>query len=277
MLIIWRGGFILSDINFESVALFEHRFWLQILGDHGRFIYNTLSPSEINKIQKAEYFIDLFDVLLDQARKPLSGDEIQRLTQSAHQHAKDIRVFKLEILEEHLVGEIVIGLGPTFINHMVNEVEEYLRILNFLLNNEIPTDHPLHYHDLWLPDAVGHAGAIQCGLDEVEKDLREKSKEFAVEFNDLYNKADEFSGYLRTCLRDFPALHRLNNQVELKILLFMRFLEEIKELRISKQAVGTLMPLMPDHMFREECYYLTKLSRVSQINMPDCDATKPRI
>ncbi len=271
------GVIYLSNINFESTALFEHRFWLQILGDHGRFIYNTLSPSEIDKIEKAKYFIGIFDLLLDEARKPLSIDEIQRLTQKAYQHAKDIGEFKLQLLREHLVGEILIGLTPTFINHMVNELEEYLRILSFLLNNEVPTAHPLHYHNLWLPDAEGHAGAILCELDSVEKDLREKSKEFVIFFSDLYNKAHEFSGYLRTGLQEFPALHRLNNQVELKILLFMMFLKEIQELRISKEAVGTLMPLMPDHMFREECYYLIKLSQVSQINMPDCDPTKPRI
>jgi hypothetical protein len=30
----------------EEEALFEHRFWLQILGDHARFILNALSPKE---------------------------------------------------------------------------------------------------------------------------------------------------------------------------------------------------------------------------------------
>jgi len=264
-------------VSFEKEALFEHRFWLQVLGDHGRFIYDTLSPSETEKVQKAAYFIHLFDELLDRARKPLCGKELHELTQKANYHAQEIREFKLEIIREHLVGKVKIELPPTFLNHMVNEVEEYLRVLRCLLSKEVPTAHSLHYHKIWLPDAAGHAGAIKCGLDSVEKDLREKSKEFVKDFNDLYIKADEFSGYLRTCLQEFPALHRLNNQVELKILLFMRFLKEIEELRMSKKAVGTLMPLLADHMFREECYYLIKLSRVSQVKSPDCDPTKPRI
>lgn len=267
----------MDNISFEKEALFEHRFWLQILGDHGRFIHDALAPSEVEKIQKSIYFIRSFDELLVEARRPLGEKQIHELTQKAFHNAQLIREFKLDIIKEHLVGKIKIELPPTFINHMVNEVEEYLRILQWLLSKEIPTVHPIHYHKLWLPDAAGHAGAVQCGLDSVERYLREKSKEFVKDFNELYLKADEFSGYLRTCLQEFPALHRLNNMVELKILLFMNFLNEIKEFRLTKKAVGTLAPLLPDHMFREECYYLTKLSRVTEVNAPDCDPTKPRL
>lgn len=38
--------------NFDQVALFEHRFWLQVLGDHARFIFDTLSPQETEEIRK---------------------------------------------------------------------------------------------------------------------------------------------------------------------------------------------------------------------------------
>jgi len=37
------------------------------------------------------------------------------------------------------------------------------------------------------------------------------------------------------------------------------------------------MPLMADHMAREECYYLTKLSQAGAAALPGCDATAPRI
>ena len=50
--------------NYLQVALFEHRFWLQILGDHSRFILNALSPTETKEIQIAENFIPIFDQLL---------------------------------------------------------------------------------------------------------------------------------------------------------------------------------------------------------------------
>ena len=34
-------------------ALFENRFWLQIMGDHSRFIYYSLAPNETAHIHKA--------------------------------------------------------------------------------------------------------------------------------------------------------------------------------------------------------------------------------
>ena len=38
------------------------------------------------------------------------------------------------------------------------------------------------------------------------------------------------------------------------------------------------MPLMADHMVREECYYLLKLHEVDpeSVRLADCDPTKPR-
>lgn len=267
----------MSQLNFLEEALFEHRFWLQILGDHSRFILNTLSPNETNKIQIARSFIQKFDELLAEARMPLNGSQLKALTEKAKQEAESIRVFKLQIIRDHIEGMVIIELPPTFINHMVNEVEEYLRILYWVMDNKVPLAHPLHDHNLWLPDASGHAGSIYCGLDSTERDLREKSKEFMKVFEDLYIKADEFSGYLRTGLQDFPALHRLNHQAENSILIFMKFLKEIQGLRMTKKALGTILPLMADHMYREECYYLTKLSQVTDINKPACNPAVPRL
>ncbi len=45
-------------------ARFEHRFWLQILGDHSRFIHDALAPVEKENIKIASQFIQIFDMLL---------------------------------------------------------------------------------------------------------------------------------------------------------------------------------------------------------------------
>ncbi len=37
-----------------EVALFQHRFWLQILGEHARFIHNDLGLKESREIEKAK-------------------------------------------------------------------------------------------------------------------------------------------------------------------------------------------------------------------------------
>ena len=263
-----------SDIR-ESM-LFEHRFWLQILGDHSRFIFQSLAPHEQDEIERANYFIQTFDNLLEYARNPLSEEEIHSLNQQASAQTQNLREFKLHLLERHLVGKIAISLSPTFINHMVNELEEYQRILHAYMSGSLPAPSPIDLHLLWLSDAAGHAATITSLLDMVEYDTKQKSKRFTNQFEHFYLKAIELAGYLRTNLHHFPALARFNHQAEMEIKLFQVFLHELEEMRMNDELLGVLTPLMADHMSREECYYLMKLSEVSDVAPPDCYPTRPR-
>lgn len=255
-------------------ALFEHRFWLRVLKDHALFIYNALAPKEIGEIQQAEAFHLAFGHLLSRANHPLEVSELHQLNEEAYHLAHQLREFKLHLLRRHLVGEIAIQLPPTFINHMVNELEEYLRILGLIIQGDLPPiDHPVHHHLLWLPDAAGHAATISSTFDPVEKRMKEKSDTFTQHFEDFYYKAIEVAGYLRANLDRFPALAYLNQEVELEMKLFRGFLHELEELRLNKEILGTLLPLMADHMAREECYYLIKLAESSAKPAPACDPT----
>ncbi|GIP33803.1 DUF2935 domain-containing protein [Paenibacillus sp. J2TS4] len=262
----------------SAEVLFEHRFWLQVLGDHARFIYDSLTAEESKERGAAQYFIRTFDDLLNQARSNLDVNGVLRLNQTAYWRAREIRSYKLHLLERLLMHNIKFHLPPTFVNHMVNEVEEYLRIMQSILTyGKIPEFHAVHLHQLWLLDAVGHAESIKRSLDMVEKRLIAKSGAFAHHFSDFYDKAVEMAGYLRTNLRRFPALSRFNKEVELEMTLFREFLQELEEMDLNAELLGTLQPLMADHMAREECYYLIKLSQVSETHTPDCDPTKPRV
>jgi hypothetical protein len=260
--------------EFDKSAKMEHGFWLQILGDHARFIHDSLSPKEKQDIETANYFIQTFDRLLSR----VETTDLVHLSQRALDEAKKLRVFKLTLIKRLLLGKITIHLSPTFINHMVNEAEEYIRILECLQKGEIPpVFHVLHHHVVWLLDAAGHAGAIDSNLDQVEKPLKQKSRQYVKQFEAFYLKAVEMTGYLRTNLTDFPALTKFNNDVELEMALFMNFLQELEELELTNQSLGTLAPLMADHMAREECYYLTKVAQSTQTNPPNCDPAKPRV
>jgi hypothetical protein len=260
----------------ENALLLEHRFWLQVLGDHSRFILNALSPEEKEKIETAKGFIVLFDDLLNEARKNLSSQSIIELTEKSLEAAQNIRSFKLQIIKELITGNIKIELPPTFINHMVNEVEEYLRVLSFITQEQIYSVNPIYHHLLWLPDAAGHAGAINDNLDKIEKSLKEISNRFAETFDSMHIRAAELYGYMRTGVMDFPALNKLNMDVEKEMTLFNGFLKELEALIRSKEVLGTIAPLLIDHMYREECYYLTKLSQVSDVTQPKCDPAKER-
>jgi hypothetical protein len=94
----------------ENALLLEHRFWLQVLGDHSRFILNALSPEEKEKIETAKGFIVLFDDLLNEARKNLSSQSIIELTEKSLEAAQNIRSFKLQIIKELITGNIKIEL-----------------------------------------------------------------------------------------------------------------------------------------------------------------------
>lgn len=260
--------------EFDQSAKMEHGFWLQILGDHARFIHDSLAPIEKQDIDTANYFIQTFDRLL--AR--LQATDLVHLSARAAEEAGKIKMFKLSLIEKLLLGNITIHLPPTFINHMVNEVDEYIRILGYLKKGEVPPIfHELHHHVIWLLDATGHASIINGRLDSVEKQLKQKSQQYVKQFEAFYLKAVEMTGFLRTKLTEFPALSKLNMDVSLEIKLFMNFLNEIEELELTNQSLGTFAPLMADHMFREECYYLTKVAQTSDLPKPECDPTKPRL
>jgi hypothetical protein len=213
---------------------------------------------------------------LEKACKSLSFQEIQEINAQAGEQVQALHGFKLHLLRRHLIEKIAISLPPTFFNHMLNELEEYKQVLNSLKAGKIPLYTPVHEQLLWLSDAVGHAETIVATLDPTEKELQQKSKHFSKKFRNLYLKSIEMAGYLRTGLQEFPALSRLICLVELEMELFKAFLTELKVSRTNDEVLGTFSPLMADHMTREECYFLVKLSKVTNIKRPDCDPTKPR-
>ncbi|MFS0863500.1 DUF2935 domain-containing protein [Fredinandcohnia sp. 179-A 10B2 NHS] len=266
------------NTTFETEALFETKFWMQILGDHSRFIHDSLAPSEHKRINQAKNFIEIFDQLLQTVSQPTQSRELLLLIQQGKNAGEQLRHFKLDIIKSQLIDDVKITLTPSFINHMVNELDEWLRISSFLVEGkQVPPTHVLHHHLIWLLDAAGHAGGIVSNLDRVEKDLVKKSEKFMKEWEDFYLKAVELVGFLRTNQFEFPALSRFNNDVDLEMKIFKGFLEELEEMELNKEILGVLTPLMADHMAREECYYLTKLAETAKdIQQPECDPTKPR-
>lgn len=270
-------GYEVVNILFTKEVIFEHRFWLQIMGDHARFIYYSLGPNETDAIKQARQFIDIFDDLLDKVNEQLSQSELDQLNQKAYEVTYEFRKFKLKLLSLTLTAELITHLTTSFFNHMINELEEYLLILAAVSEGKNPLFHPIHYHLLWLNDAVGHAAGVAASLDEVEKDMITENNWYEKEFTDLFMKSVQIDGYLRSGTDDFPALERLNEQVNKTMIPFKELLEEILYMRLTGRLLGTLMPLMADHMAREECYYLLKLAQLAKTDLPDCNPDKKRI
>ncbi|MGG0667301.1 DUF2935 domain-containing protein [Sporosarcina koreensis] len=264
--------------SFQKEALDELHFWLQILGDHGRFLHDSLAPGQNAWIDTAAAFIDRFDKLLNRSKQSLNQSELLSLVSHSKTESEAIREFKLAIIKEQLVGNIKISLTPSFINHMVNEVEEAIRLFSYLEKGETPPlVHPLHHDLIWLLDAAGHAGAIDANMDRVETQLKKKSSIFMKDWEAFYLKAVEMTGFLRTNVAKFPALEKFHSDVYLEMSIFKTFLNELEEMGLKKETLGALTPLMADHMAREECYYLLKLAESAGTPDPDCNPAKERV
>lgn len=124
--------------SFQESASFEHTFWLQIMGDHARFIRDSLFPSEAAELHIAKSFVNTYDTYLDQARQTIEPAEWTHLTRQTEHATREFREYKLSIMERHIQGKIGIHLSPTFINHMVNELDEYLLIIGYLKEKKSP-------------------------------------------------------------------------------------------------------------------------------------------
>lgn len=96
--------------TYEESALFEHKFWLRVLGDHAQFLLDTLAPKETADIQRAIYFVEKFDGYLSR----INTVSLIEFAKDVKQLAEEIRQFKLSIIQKQLEGKIVIHFTPTF-------------------------------------------------------------------------------------------------------------------------------------------------------------------
>ena len=261
-----------------DMNIVENRFWLQIMGDHARFIFFSLAPSESEYITIAQEFIRQFDKLLEESQKLNSLLEMNEFNRKTYDAVFHLRDFKLELLSMSLQDDLISHLSPAFYNYMLNELEEYLHILNLYRDNISTLLPPLHYHLIWLNDAAGHAGTLTQTLDPTEKGLINQAYDYQLQFQDLFLKSYNFSSYQKTAHESFPVLDNLNQQVIITLTGFTEFLDKLRDQRMDKKVLGTLMPLMADHMSREECYYLWKLSMTAKnVRKPDCGPDRPRL
>jgi hypothetical protein len=255
----------------------ELRFWLQIMGDHARFIKSSLNPDQTNLVMIAGNFIEVYDRLLEKVRQ-LSAVKEPHLTEIT-QLTLSLRDFKRELLADRLKNLPTTVLPPTFYNHMLNELEDFLKVLADIETGGQNQGSIIGQHLLWSLDAAAHATSIGSDLDKVEYKLQEIAKKFEQSFDHFYIKAVEITGYFRSCPPSIlPVLEAYNIQMTDQMKGFMIYLEDLKKGVIQQRVFGRLEPLVPDHMYREECYYLCKIAEFQpNLQIPDCDPGRPRV
>lgn len=275
----------------------EAWFWTGIFRDHAMFIHDNLAPDQAREVRWARDFQQTFQRLNAQAADlaraagiagpagsyaltgapqevPLArfdGQELLRYETQSQEVARgaletlgSLLAFKEQLLQQKLDCKITLGLGPVLIAHMIVEAEEGHRAISAAREaaDLPPALEALHHHLIWLPDAAGHAAALNNGLDGVEQKLRLKTENFHQIFSGMHIKAMELYSMLRIAPRMVGALKRLNRDSVEQIGVFMKFLEELREHLEGCEVMGTLVPDLAEHMLKEELYYTEKIMAV---------------
>ncbi|HEY3364652.1 MAG TPA: DUF2935 domain-containing protein [Symbiobacteriaceae bacterium] len=278
-------------------ALRENWFWSEIFRDHATFIHDNLAPKEDQQARWCEGFRLSFEKLAVESAKvaceagiaapagayalsgipaesPLAGlkgaeltryeQEAARLSRTLTESVSSIRAFKEQILGKKLDCAVKLNIGPTLVAHMIVEAEEAQRVLGRVREGAPlpPALEALHHHLVWLPDASGHA-SLHNKTDGVEHELQKEMRAFQQVFDGMHIRALELYSMVRIAPRMVGALKRLNRDAMTKIATFRTFLGELREhLEDCEVLSGGLVPLLADHMLREELYYTEKIAQV---------------
>lgn len=247
----------MSDLNCDTPMdmMRENQFWFRIFRDHSQFMIETLVPRETNLIMQAQQYYQVFDQLLQRAN---AGGEVDR---EAAQAVMQFRCIQLNIADLQLAGGIPINLPPGAINEMLDEADEYLRILGV-----IPTPRPMneaarliHQHLLWLPNNAAHAALVRSQLDPGEAVLFKLNNHYFKLFHELHAKVMELKGLMRDEPKMVPSLVYTNREAACLTQEFLQSQENYRELRAGAQVLAISPPLLADHFVREADYYLQNI------------------
>jgi hypothetical protein len=269
----------------------EGWFWSSVFRDHATFIYDHLAPDQGDAIRWAKAFKERFTARTEEAAHlagqagiagPAGSFALAGGSALAHCHGFELghhegaaerlvaplvneitefMEFKRLLIELKLDCAIKLALGPSLLHHMVDEAEEAIIALNGVREESFtdPAARALHSHLVWLPDAAGHAAALDNNIDGVEQLLKGRTRHFEQVFNGMQIKARELAAMLQVRPRMVGALQRLNVDAMTQIGLFRSFLAELREHTEECEVMGTLVPLFADHMLREELYYMEQM------------------
>lgn len=239
----------------------EFTFWLRVLRDHMFILNSRLAPSETELIDLTQQLYNTGEMLRRYAFDSISRNNITgQYLQDIISYGNSVRNVKKTILDRQLNGLVRIGVTPTVISHMMNELEQFMFIATYFTQNGVlPPKRTYNHHELWMSDIIGHLDVIKADLDGVEKLLRKEIKKKKRVFEKLYMKLLEFTNYYKHGVEVFPGLDKLNRNASDETLVYLRLVSEVLRQVQNKEALGRLDPEYLIHMLFEEVFYLHTL------------------
>lgn len=260
----------------------EHSFWLEVLEDHGYFVHDFASPSETQIVDQAKQYIYQFQQLRNKlASIPPNLNEnspqMIAFAREAYPVAYGYYQFEGQIQRLRIENKVNVNLTPSYFNGTLGENLEYLRLLGFYVNGQVPPVQALvDLMDLWLEDQVGHAALLVRALDGVEAALVNETRTFMQLFQAYIIKNEAIKGYLRFTPEGFPIQLQFARDVSQSINGLTQLVERIVRLYKNDQVLNQTTLRFLEHHFPEACYFLNKLTYYApDIEFPPCSLSKP--
>lgn len=251
------------------VSAADHAFWLQVMEEHAIFLYDHLSPREAPWIRQATQFADAYTRL-----KQNANPRDHAFLQEALQVSRHFRTYKLALMKGRIDNEIVLNFTPAFLNGVVSELDEYLRLLTPLAEGQEPAPvTPFHHMFLWLPDQIGHAGLLAKDLDLIEREFTREAVQYQTAFTEDYLTIIQMAGYARAMGMDFPRLEREVEGICTRLQGFYKVVRQALALLESDRLYNRATALFLAHHFEETAYFLRKLAE----SFPALAARRPEL
>ncbi|MBM7584020.1 hypothetical protein JOC86_000557 [Bacillus pakistanensis] len=270
-------------MGYEKISVHEeHSFWLEILEDHAYFIRDFLSSNESKWVETAKVYITAFANLRRELSNigidtDVNSQEMIQFSQRAFQIANRYYHFEGQLQRLRIENKINLNLTPSYLNGTLNENQEYLRILSYYINGQIPPRLPLvDLMDLWLEDQVGHAALLIRSIDGVEIPLIQKATHYKELFSAFILQNEAIKGFLRFMPKNFRGQIHFAKEVAIAVTGFTQLVQETVSLYIEDEVFNQATLRFLEHHFPEACYFLKKLSYYAQdIDYPPCSLSKP--
>jgi len=229
-------------------------FWTYILAEHAMFQSNAFSHKEENYIAEAEQFNHTFRTY-NQAIATKQSVDLHALESDTINFID----FKKKIITGLLQHKVLINFSPSFINHMVNEADEFLSILRFGAC-PVKTENPTLYIKTWLADASGHASTLAGFVDLAETPTIQQAESFKNMFDRLGKKASEMH-MISENLNANVNIELLKEEVTEALDAFIQFCITTGRLLDKRQimSAGTLSSDITNHFINEHQYFMHKM------------------
>lgn len=248
---------------YESLNLRRVQFWLRIMKEHSLFMKLGFACSDVELIQQAEEFYNIFGDLEKQSCKIKCDEDFMAFVCRIMVPVKNIFCFKRHVL--HLIVECEIGgyNYPLLIDHISREAMYFLKLLQKIHDGDMnsPVDAIVSDNVFWLRHMADHARFIAGLLDPSERGFVEKANAFAVQFEQLQLQARDLDSMLWH-FRPTNDLIRFEMDATNATIQIRDFKEAARDLISSCKVVSLIPPLLADHVLREAEYFLEILEQI---------------